>query len=67
MINDRITESDAFLVIGTSIETYSAFRHVLLAKNRGIPIGIINIGPTRADRLADFKISGRCGYVLSSL
>ena len=67
MINDKINESDAFLVIGTSVETYSAFRHVQLAKNKGIPIGIINIGATRADHLADFKISSRCGYVLSSL
>lgn len=67
MINSRINESDACLIIGTSVETYSAFRHVQLAKKMGIPIGIINIGPTRADHLADFKISSRCGYVLSSL
>ena len=67
MINSRINESDACLVIGTSVETYSAFRHVQHAKKIGIPIGIINIGPTRADHLADFKISGRCGHVLSSL
>ena len=67
LINDRINESDAFLVMGTSVETYSAFRHVQVAKKLGIPIGIINIGPTRADHLADFKILGRCGYVLSTL
>ena len=66
-INSRINESDAFLIMGTSVETYSAFRHVRIAKQIGIPIGIINIGPTRADHLADFKISSRCGYVLSSL
>lgn len=67
MINNRINESDACLIMGTSVETYSAFRHVLLAKRMGIPIGIINIGPTRADHLADLKISSRCGYILSSL
>ena len=67
MINSRINESDACLVMGTSVETYSAFRHVQFAKTKGIPIGIINIGPTHADHLTDFKISGRCGHVLSSL
>lgn len=67
MINSKINESDACLIIGTSIETFSAFRHVRLAKKIGIPIGIINIGPTRADDLADFKIPGRCGYVMDFL
>lgn len=67
IINNKINESDACLVIGTSVETYSSFRHVQFAKTVEIPISIINIGPTRADHLADFKISGRCGHILSSL
>ena len=40
------------------IGTYSAFRHVQHAKKIGIPVGIINIGQTCADCLADFKVSG---------
>ena len=66
-VNGKIDESDACLVIGTSVETYSAYRHLQHAKKTGIPIGIVNIGPTRADHIADFKISGRCGDILSSL
>ena len=46
---------------------YSGYRFLLAAKERKIPIAILNIGPTRADHLAELKVSGRCGEVLSLL
>ena len=60
-INKRIKESDACLVVGSSLETYSSFRHIRQAKELGMPIMILNIGPTRGDELADVKIIGRSG------
>ena len=36
------------------------------AKERTNParVGIVNVGPTRADHLADVKVEGLCGEVL---
>lgn len=60
-INERLELSDSCLVAGSSVETYSSFRHVRRCKELGLPLLLLNIGPTRADSLADVKIVGRCG------
>ena len=60
-VNDRLSEADACMVVGTSLHTYSALRHVHQAKTLRLPLLVLNIGPTRADSVADVKISGRCG------
>lgn len=60
-ISDRLMESDACLVIGSSLQTYSSLRHIKQAKELGLPLLVLNIGPTRADSLADMKINGRSG------
>ncbi|CAL8305890.1 unnamed protein product [Merluccius merluccius] len=65
LVHDRLAESDAVLVTGSSMQVYSAYRFLLAAKERTIPIAILNIGPTRADHLAELKVSGRCAEVLS--
>jgi NAD-dependent deacetylase sirtuin 4 len=59
-----VKKSDGLLVVGSSLEVYSAFRFVLAAKNNNIPIIIINIGNTRADNLATIKIEAKCGEIL---
>lgn len=48
-------------------KVYSGYRFLLAASDRKIPIGILNIGLTRADHLAELKVSGRCGEVLSAI
>ena len=63
----RLEESDACMVIGSSIETYSSFRHIVHCKELGKPLLIINIGPTRADSLADIKIAARSGDIFKKL
>lgn len=60
-INSRLAEADSCLVVGSSLETYSSLRHIRHAKELGLPLLILNIGHTRADALADVKVSGRCG------
>ncbi|KAL8170798.1 hypothetical protein V2J09_022602 [Rumex salicifolius] len=57
-------ECDAFLVVGSSVMTMSAFRLVRAAYDAGAATAIINIGVTRADDLVPLKISARCGEVV---
>ena len=66
-VSFKVGESDAMLIVGSSIETYSAFRHVKEAKEHGLPILILNIGKCRADPLADVVINARSGEAFSLL
>ncbi len=61
----RVDEADALLVVGSSLTVWSGLRFAKRASERGIPIAIVNIGPTRADNLATLKIEKNCGEVLS--
>jgi NAD-dependent SIR2 family protein deacetylase len=61
----RVDEADAMLVVGSSLTVWSGFRFVKRAAGRGVPIAIVNIGPTRADELASLKIEEKCGAVLT--
>lgn len=63
-INNEIDKCDSLLVLGSSLSTYSGYRIALRAKELGKNLGIINIGLTRADDLADFKINTKCSEVL---
>ena len=61
----RVDEADAMLVVGSSLTVWSGFRFVKRAAERGIPIAIVNIGPTRADELATLKIEEKAGPILT--
>lgn len=63
----RVEESDAMLVVGSSLTVWSGFRFVKRASERGLPIAIVNIGPTRADDLATVKVERECGQVLGEV
>ncbi|EFJ28669.1 hypothetical protein SELMODRAFT_411217 [Selaginella moellendorffii] len=60
-----VQESDALLIVGSSVMVLSAFRLVSAAHKQGSPIAIINVGKTRADEIASFKIESTAGDVLS--
>ena len=62
-----VDEADGLLVVGSSLTVFSGFRFVKRAQARGIPIGIVNRGPTRADALARVKLEGSCGEPLTAL
>ena len=66
-VTEKLNDSDAMLVIGSTTETFSSYRIALAAKERKIPIAILNIGKTRSDHLADFKVSAVSGEVLPLL
>ncbi|XP_073438840.1 NAD-dependent protein lipoamidase sirtuin-4, mitochondrial isoform X1 [Dendrobates tinctorius] len=61
---DCLGEADAMLIVGSSLEVYSGYRFALKAKEKSIPVAILNIGDTRADHLASLKVNARCGAVL---
>jgi NAD-dependent SIR2 family protein deacetylase len=61
-----VDESDALLVAGSSLTVWSGFRFVKRAAERGVPIAIVNIGPTRGDELARIKVEEKCGAALTA-
>ena len=62
----RVDEAGALLVAGSSLTVWSGYRFVKRAAERGLPIAIVNIGPTRADDLATLKVEAKCGEVLAA-
>ena len=42
-------------------------RFIYRAQQDGIPISIVNIGPTRADEMAAVKVEGPLGIILPRL
>jgi len=51
-----VLAADCLLVIGSSLQVFSAFRFARQAAQEKVPIAIINIGETRADDLATMRI-----------
>lgn len=58
---------DGLLVVGSSLQVYSAFRLAKAAKQAEAGIALLTAGWTRADELADMKIECLAGEVLSRL
>ena len=52
-------------MIGSSLTTYSGYKYCRYAKENKKRVLIINKGPTRADDIADMKVSEDCAVVLS--
>ena len=59
----------ALLVMGSSVQVFSAFSLVKSAVKAGKPVAILNIGETRADPLIpkDLRMQYRCGEALQEL
>ncbi|KAM3939542.1 NAD-dependent protein lipoamidase sirtuin-4, mitochondrial [Leptodactylus fuscus] len=64
---ERLTEADAMLIAGSSLQVYSGYRFALKAQEKNIPIAILNIGATRADHLSLVNVKARCGDVLPKI
>ena len=54
-------------MVGSSLTVWSGYRFVRRAGERGIPVAIVNVGPTRADGEATLRIAARAGDVLPRL
>lgn len=62
-----IDTTEAVLVAGSSLTVWSGYRFVRRAAERGIPVVVVNRGPTRGDPLATVRIDGPLGEVLPEL
>jgi NAD-dependent deacetylase sirtuin 4 len=61
-------EGATLLVVGTSLAVFSGFRFARRAAERGVPMAIVNLGPTRADALGPrARVQGTAGDVLTRL
>jgi NAD-dependent SIR2 family protein deacetylase len=64
----RLVEAaGSLLVLGSSLTVMSGYRFVLRAAKLGIPVAIVNAGPTRGDAKADVRIDAPLGAVLPEL
>jgi NAD-dependent SIR2 family protein deacetylase len=64
---DALTGRDALLVVGSSLTVMSGFRFVRRAVKAGVPVVIVNRGPTRGDDLATVKLDAGCSEFLGAL
>lgn len=64
---DLFDDAEALLVVGSSLAVFSGYRFVRRAAERGLPIGIVNLGESRGDRFAAARIDGAAGQILPAL
>jgi NAD-dependent protein deacetylase/lipoamidase sirtuin 4 len=64
---DLCDTADALLVVGSSLAVFSGFRFALRAQKRGVPVAIVNRGPTRADAFAAVRVDAAAGEALPAL
>jgi NAD+-dependent protein deacetylase sirtuin 4 len=59
--------AEVLLVVGSSLTVFSGYRFVHRAAERGIPVAILNRGPTRGDPHAAVRVDARAGAALPEL
>jgi NAD-dependent SIR2 family protein deacetylase len=59
--------AEVLLVIGTSLTVFSGYRFVRRAAERGVPVAILNRGPTRGDAYAQVRVDAPTGVALPAL
>lgn len=62
-----VEAASALLVLGSSLTVMSGFRFVRRAAALGIPVAIVNQGPTRGDDLATVRVDAPLGDALPAL
>lgn len=60
-------EAEVLLVVGSSLAVFSGYRFVVRAVERGLPVVIVNRGPTRGDAAATLRLSAGIGDLLPEL
>jgi NAD-dependent SIR2 family protein deacetylase len=60
---EMVDAATSLLVLGSSLKVMSGFRSVLRAAKLGIPVAIVNQGPTRGDepRTSNRRAACTCG------
>jgi len=62
-----VARARLLLVLGSSLHVFSGRRFVVRAGNAGIPVAIVNDGPTRGDDVAVLKIALPLGATLTAV
>ncbi|KAI0565582.1 Sirtuin [Gracilaria domingensis] len=65
MATHKVEQSDALLVVGSTVTPFSAYRLVRLAKKKGAFLACVNFGATRADELYDVKVEALVGNAMA--
>ena len=60
-------DAEVLLVVGTSLAVLSGYRFVKKAPDRGLPVVIVNQGPTRGDGEATARLDARLGDALPAM
>lgn len=60
-------EGEVLLVVGSSLTVFSGYRFVRKAAQVGMPVAVINLGPTRGDPLIELRVDDRVEQVLPAL
>nr|WP_328727595.1 NAD-dependent protein deacetylase [Goekera deserti] len=64
---ELVVGARSLVVLGSSLTVMSGYRFVLRAAKEGIPVAIVNSGPTRGDEKADVRVDAPLGLVLPAL
>jgi len=59
--------AEVLLVVGSSLAVFSGYRFVRRAAERGVPVAILNRGPTRGDPHAALRVDARAGESLAAV
>jgi NAD-dependent SIR2 family protein deacetylase len=62
-----LEQAEVLLVVGSSLTVFSGRRFVYGARKADKPVAIVNVGPTRADDLAEVKLEAQLGTTLPRL
>jgi NAD-dependent SIR2 family protein deacetylase len=62
-----VDTAGCLLVLGTSLAVGSGYRMVTAAARRGVPVAIVNLGPTRGDRHATLRVDRPLAEVMTRL
>jgi len=62
-----VDRARSLVVLGSSLTVMSGYRFVIHAAKRGIPVAIVNSGPTRGDAKATVLVDAPLGSVLPEL
>jgi NAD-dependent SIR2 family protein deacetylase len=62
----RVSAASSLIVLGSSLTVFSGLRYVRHAGKLGIPVVIVNQGPTRGDPLASVRLEAPLGDTLTA-
>jgi NAD-dependent deacetylase sirtuin 4 len=60
-------EGEVLLVVGSSLTVFSGYRFVRRAAKEGMPVALVNLGPTRGDADATLRVDDRVEAVLPAV